>query len=328
MIAGGLAVLLLFGGGTADGRLDEGTPEARSVAFLSREVPRWARENHCYSCHNNGDAARALFHAARQGHRVSEQALADTRRWLLDPAGWDHNGGDGPFSDKRLARIAFTSTLATAYSTNSVEDRSVLMQAALRLALDQTADGSWTIEGEESPGSPATYGRPLATLLGRESLFAADPVRFRAAIERADAWLMGREISTVNDASVVLMARPLVPSRATATRREQSLHLLRRAQSADGGWAPHVASPPEAYDTALALLGLAKCGDSPVTSAMIARGRGFLIAQQRKDGSWIETTRPPGSVSYAQRISTTGWAALALVETSRLKARSGIDPKR
>ncbi len=44
--------------------------EARAVAFLSREVPRWSRENHCYSCHNNGDAARALYQASRAGIRV------------------------------------------------------------------------------------------------------------------------------------------------------------------------------------------------------------------------------------------------------------------
>ncbi|MFO1532763.1 MAG: ArsA-related P-loop ATPase, partial [Thermoplasmatota archaeon] len=34
---------------------------------LAREVPRWSAENHCYSCHHNGDAARALYAAARAG---------------------------------------------------------------------------------------------------------------------------------------------------------------------------------------------------------------------------------------------------------------------
>ncbi|MDQ3441078.1 MAG: hypothetical protein M3478_12095, partial [Planctomycetota bacterium] len=35
--------------------------EARAVGFLVREVPKWKTENDCYSCHNNGDAARALI---------------------------------------------------------------------------------------------------------------------------------------------------------------------------------------------------------------------------------------------------------------------------
>src|SRR3954447_21847445 len=100
-------------------------PEQRAAAYLSQEVPKWARENHCYSCHNNGDAARALYQAARSGRRVDQRALADTTGWLLQPAGWDHNGGDGPFNDKRLARIAFTAALATAVSTDWVRDRTV-----------------------------------------------------------------------------------------------------------------------------------------------------------------------------------------------------------
>jgi hypothetical protein len=50
--------------------------------------------------------------------------------------------------------------------------------------------------------------------------------------------------------------------------------------------------------------------------AMIRRGRAFLTAGQRPDGSWPETTRPPGGDSYAQRLSTTGWATLALLATT------------
>ncbi len=75
-------------------------------------------------------------------------------------------------------------------------------------------------------------------------------------------------------------------------RRKRSLELLRRGQSNDGGWGPLVHSPPEPFDTALALLALAKCDQSPEVNGMIARGRAFLIAQQQKDGGWIETTRP------------------------------------
>jgi hypothetical protein len=47
----------------------------------------------------------------------------------------------------------------------------------------------------------------------------------------------------------------------------------------------------------------------------IAKGRAYLVRQQLADGSWNETTRPAGQTSYAQRISTTGWALLALIET-------------
>ncbi|MEX0713581.1 MAG: hypothetical protein WD278_14585 [Pirellulales bacterium] len=38
--------------------------------------------------------------------------------------------------------------------------------------------------------------------------------------------------------------------------------------------------------------------------------------QQLEDGSWPETTRPAGGQSYAQRISTTAWATIALLATA------------
>ncbi len=318
---------LLTLGGT-EGPPEPSPAEAKAVAFLGGEVRRWSRDNHCYSCHNNGDAARALYRASTAGFRVPQAALAETTRWLIRPADWDHNGGDGPFNDKRLARVVFTATLDTAVATRWVQDRSVFLHAAQRLVLDQAADGSWPLDGDDATGSPATYGRPLATLLARQALFSADSGRFRTAIDRADGWLSSREILTITDASVCLLAGATLPPPTSAVRYKRSLELLRRGQSADGGWGPRASSPPEPFDTALALLALAKCDASPDIRGMIARGKGFLIAQQQDDGSWIETTRPPGNVSYAQRISTTGWAALALLATREPSAREGADSKR
>jgi hypothetical protein len=291
------------------------TPEQKAVAFLSREVPRWSRQKHCFSCHNNGDAARALLHAAGAGLQVPEDALADTTLWLQKPDAWDRNGGDGPFVDKRLARVAFTSALATAVSTGRIKDRKAVLKAAEQLALDQAGDGSWPLEGEDSASAPATYGRPLATLLARDSLAAADPARFRADIDRADGWLKGRKLRNTTDASVSLLAFASAKSRSSSESQHHALELLSRTQARDGGWGQDAFSPPEPFDTSLALLALSKCEPTSSVKTMIARGRKFLIEEQLDDGSWVETTRPPGSVSYAERISTAGWATIALLAT-------------
>src|SRR5579885_2425391 len=90
------------------------TPEERALAWLAREVPAWAAQNRCYSCHHNGDGARALYRARRLGLDVPARALDDTTRWLLRPEGWDKNGGEGPFSDKKLARLQFAASLVAA----------------------------------------------------------------------------------------------------------------------------------------------------------------------------------------------------------------------
>jgi hypothetical protein len=318
MMTSGAAVwlLVILGLPGAEREAQRATPESRAVAFLTREVPRWSRENHCFSCHNNGDAARALYAAASAGYRLPADALADTTGWLSQPASWDHNGGDGPFSDKRLARVVFTGTLAVATRTGRVRDRVGLVRAAETLSIDQAADGSWRLEGEDAVSSPATYGRGLATYMARESLAAADSVRFRAAIARADGYLSRRDVVTMTDASVSLLSAAAGGASASAKQSAMARDLLRRGQAADGGWGPYVDSPPEAFHTALAVIALAGSADGGQIRRMIAAGRGYLIARQQDDGSWIETTQPPGAESYAQRISTSGWATLALLATS------------
>ena len=97
------------------------------------------------------------------------------------------------------------------------------------------------LDGEDAAGSPATYGRPLATFLARQSLFAAEQPRFRTAIERADAWLTEprrRDRHRCLGEPAGLRCRPVAGGRR-ATRAES--RPARRGQSDDGGWGP--ASP-------------------------------------------------------------------------------------
>jgi hypothetical protein len=77
------------------------------------------------------------------------------------------------------------------------------------------------------------------------------------------------------------------------------------------------------FDTAIAVLALGSLQSEPrmARSAYtvdelkdaIAKGKKYLVSQQKPDGSWPETTRPANPESYAQRISTTAWALLALL---------------
>jgi hypothetical protein len=269
------------------------TPEERAVAYLAREVPRWSSENHCYSCHNNGDGARALYAARRSGYAVPAEALRDTTVWLLRPGDWDHNHANPLAGDKKLASIQFAAALAEAAA-----DRSALEQAAASLLPYQETDGSWQVDREADAASPVTYGPVLATWMVRRTLAAADAARYRDAISRADAWLRGVTPATVPDAAALLMA----------SARPESLDLIRRAQASDGGWGPRPHAPSEVFDTALVVLAL-RSGE------MAGRGRAYLLRTQLPSGGWQETTRPSGGQSYAQHISTTAWATLALLGT-------------
>jgi len=289
--------------------------EARAVAFLSREVPAWSRENRCFSCHNNGDAARALLLASRRGFAVPRSALADTLAWVSRPATWDDNKGDPAFSDKRLANIQFATTLGAAFVAGRVRDIEPLRVAARRVAADQSSDGSWPVHPPGTVGTPATHGTALATHVAIQSLQQAGGIEFVAAIESGQRWLRAAPANSVPDAAALVLALKDAADPAAERQRSRAMDLIRSSQGSDGGWGPFPDSPPEAFDTALALLALWELRGAPGTGSMIRRGRAFLVGSQNPDGSWQESTRPVKAESYAQRISTTGWATQALLAT-------------
>jgi hypothetical protein len=291
-------------------------PERRAVAYLAQETPRWYAENHCFSCHNNGDGARALFLAAQRRYAVPANALEDTVRWLRDPAGWDRNPGNPGFSDKRLARIQFAAALAEAWRTGYTSKRDAVTLDAVSSAAESLVSeqeragiflGAWKIDTGGVAGAPATYGSALATYMARRTLEIADARRFAQSIRRANHWLNSTLPQNVLDRAAILLALP--------DSAPKHLDALLVAQTSDGGWGPQLHAPAEAFDTAVALLALHGVGGAHNVDAAIERGRAFLVKFQLADGSWPETTRPAGFTSYAERISTAAWAAYALLIT-------------
>lgn len=310
----------------------EPSPTEKAVRFLSREVPRWRAEHDCYSCHNNGDAARALYLALEKNYTVPDEALRTTNDWLVQPERWDDNGGNGVFDDRTLARIQFANALLSAQEAGLGGDRDALLRAGDLVAANQSEDGSWRLDASSSIGSPATYGRFLSTWAARRVLLAASAERFRSAIEAADRWLRRAEVKTVLDAAAVVQALGLADDAEAMAQRRHCLDLIVAGKAPSGGWGPYVTSAAEPFDTAVVLLALMSLSERPELAQpslgetglheAIRSGRMFLVERQLPDGSWPETTRPAGQVSYAQYISTSGWATLALlVAEGREEAR-------
>jgi Squalene-hopene cyclase C-terminal domain len=288
------------------------TAEVKAVEFLKREVPAWSKNNGCFSCHNNGDAARALYRASQQDYRISVDVLADTTAWLAEPQLWDKNKGDPGSSDKRLANLQFALALLTALQTGYVSDKKGLQVAARRVAGDQHPSGAWLIDSGTAVGSPATYGSTLSTAMACRVLRASGLEEHQRALVSAEAWLRRAPVNSVTAAAALLLAAE--SHSAAKPRRSECLAIIERAQTQDGGWGPYVDSPPEVFDTAIVLLALAAEKHEGMTGRIL-RARNFLATQQNPDGGWPATTRPPGGESYAQRLSTTGWATLALLAT-------------
>jgi hypothetical protein len=270
------------------------------LEYLSREVPRWERENHCFSCHNNGDGARALYLAQRKGYAIPREALEQTTTWLRQPLQWTQIRGAAGSNDKNLARVQFASALVEAWRSGAVRDAAALRTAAELLIANQDPGGSWPVDAGGLPGAPATYGTALATYMARGVLEAAGGPSSAQAIHRINRWFATAKHSSVVDAAAIVLALP---------GRKDCHEWLLAAQLRDGGWGPQRGMPAQAFDTAVAVLALRGKGQAA------RRGRAFLARMQEKSGAWPETTRPAGAVSYAERISTAGWVAYALMAT-------------
>ncbi|MEQ1694100.1 MAG: hypothetical protein ABMA00_22615, partial [Gemmatimonas sp.] len=275
-------------------------PESAAVAFLAKEGPAWHQKFGCYSCHNNGDATRALLVAARHDFDVAKP-LSQTLN-TQPPEHWKPLAA-GDLDGKALSRIAFANALVDAV-TATAASREQLWAVTDLLAADQKADGSFRVDPAEAeglgapliPGSPASLGTALATVSARRALIAAGKAEYRPVIERAGIWLRRVPVAAPLDAAAVLLG---VADAADATGREQrarALATLRTTQHADGGWG--TSQDSDAFRTAVALLALAsnRTGDgafqpSEIKKA-IARGRAFLTVAQRPDGTWQESVRP------------------------------------
>ena len=291
-------------------------PEQRAVAYLSGEVARWPKENACYSCHNNGDAARALMTAARQSFAVKDGALDETLEFIASPELWNENSkGDPAASDQDLARVQFAAALVTASELGYVRDSGAMVRAARLVAELQASDGSWPLGPPDLVGSPATYGRFLGTRMALRTLRHAKSGEFRVSVKQGESWLRKTRAKNVLDAAAMLMDLGTGRDEEAAAQTERCLDLIRRGQGTSGGWGPYVSSRAEVFDTAVVLIALARLEPTLEVTERIARGRAFLLSTQDPAGGWPETTRPSGFDSYAQHISTTGWATLALLAT-------------
>lgn len=311
--------------------------EARAAAYLTVEVPRWKAGHPCYSCHNNGDGARALIVASHR-NISSGTALDDTVAWLKAPELWERKE-QGPTTFLRLSGIQFASALSALVDAGQA-DQVTLERAAVIVASHQEEDGSWPIDPvgrtvsadhPDTPpnlGSPAGYRTTLATAYAHIVLARANTDSVKPALARADVWLRNFKVETEIDASAVLLGLDRsVDSEAIAQRR-RCLDMLKRGQQPDGGWGPQTTLGSEDFSTALTVIALSKLRDTPRLAVpaykkaqlrdAIERGRQYLLKTQLDDGSWQEKIRDGDTkkASYARRISTTAWTLRALLEST------------
>lgn len=288
---------------------------ARGVDFLKKEAPKWTLER-------NSEATRALLAAGAKGHDVGT-SLDETLAFLKQPATWDQSKAVIGTGNKTLAYVRLSSALAAA-ERNGKAPAASLEAAAKLLVAEQQPDGTWERDQSPAVGSPATYGTILAAWSARSTLISSGMQPDNFTIVQIDKWARGLTPENVLDASATVLVLELSSDVMAENLRRTCLSILRQGQQEKtGGWGLEATTAPQVFDTAIAVLALSSLQVEPrlARSAftpdelkeVIAKGKQFIVSQQRPDGSWPETTRPANQENYGQRISTTGWAMLALL---------------
>lgn len=299
---------------------------ARSLEFLSREMSEWPRENGCYSCHNNGDAARAIYLAMRMERFPLGRTVSDS--WLKEPSGWQLPDEEkGPEGDQSLADLQFALAAERWAEVARHQDRDpeavaevgqVMAEARSRVRRGLVEETHWPADPTSELGSPVTYGPRLGTAMARQLLGPGETAATRQVWRRSRDWLLSQPLRGTMDAAARILGLTPEERLQFAEPVQESRQLLWKAQQDQGGWGPYERSRPENFDTAIALLALMQLSDEE-SLQRARKGREYLLGQQWEDGSWTETTRPGGRESYAQRISTVAWVTIALLASESLE---------
>jgi hypothetical protein len=296
-------------------------PLRRALDYLAGEMERWPTENGCYSCHNNGDAARVVYRAMARGVFPRRPTASDT--WLLEPQRWKLPEDQGPEGDQRLANLQFALAARELLSISTAPGMEESERARLETVVREVTelarsglrdDSHWPADPTSPLGSPITYGPALATASLRQLLADSRTAETSHTARRTREWLVTLEPRSTLDAAAQILGLTADERRTEAATIARSREFLFDSQQPTGGWGPYAVNRPEVFDTAVAILALCELGDEASRKRAVA-GQRFLIERQWEDGSWTETTRPSGRESYAQRISTTAWGTLALLET-------------
>lgn len=286
----------------------------KGIAYLAAETPTWRTEHRCASCHHQGNAVRALLSARAKGELKDDRILDNSLDWLEQPEKWANNHGDPNASDQALAELQFGATLLAAERVFPERFSKPLEILAKMLAARQSEDGHFALDNSEGLPTPITLGPILLTGEARR-VFNRQGEAFDGHAKRAKEWLEKKTPRNTIEASSLL----LVLEAPSKQPRKFAKELLLKSAHADGGFGPYPDSPAEVFDTSLALIALSREREPAADRTLITRAVNRLIRWQQADGSWDETTRPAGSISYAHRIATSAWAVEALLEYASVK---------
>jgi ankyrin repeat protein len=303
-----------------------------ALPLVEKSMRIFTERTGCASCHHEGMARMATGFARERGLSI-DAALAGTQAQRV------HGGFQEmlPLFKKALAEpeemkhipgveigesTPFLATALAGLAAHRQPADDALAAAAMGLARQQTAEGSWTFNLVRAPSQASRF---TMTALAIRAIRAYGPKEHaeesERRIQRAKEWLLSAPVADTEDRALRLLG--LTWAGASGEERKQPAADLLAQQRPDGGWAELPTLGSDAYATGQALFALFQNG-VPVTDPAYRRGVQFLVRTQDDDGSWFvnkraipannffDTTFPHGQSQYISHLATS-WALMALI---------------
>lgn len=299
----------------------------RALPLIERSAAQTLKARDCFTCHHGAHAAMAQNEAWTRGFRLTknglEEQLARAYKEMVEEQprfkkGFSvSNTADGPGQALWMLQVA-------GWERDAVTDGAVEFFLG-----QQQAQGNW----ETAPARSPTVGSPFTvTFLALRALkYYGKPEQVRESVARAEAWLLKTPAEDTEDRVYRLRALHLLGNQAAV---EAEGAALKAEQRKDGGWGQMKFLDSDAYATGTVLAALVDTGAIAVVSAEYLRGAGYLVREQKADGSWQVKKRTrmvqpmfdsgfPHEHDQFISYSASCWATYALLKTLPMDKRRG-----
>lgn len=296
--------------------------------WLQQAAPDWDRKHKCFGCHVQAQVLMGQAIARRNNYIVNEEAFstleAATRQYQQND-----ETGIGYWFDRSISATQF-GALALVYSHDrgAQADDPAFRNSVDWLVGHQAGDGSVWVDHDDPP---IVQGRFMTSANSVQAFLHAfertpDP-RFRAAADRALAWIAANEPETTQDRvyKAIALSRFGTPEQKRLVG--PVLDRLVPDQQPDGGWKEHgAANGSNAFATGQVLYAFKQAGAS-THSTIFRRGVRYLLATQVRDtASGADGVWPAKNTAAARPtdFAPTMWAVIGLAGAFSVHATGGL----
>jgi N-acyl-D-amino-acid deacylase len=312
------------------------TAVKKAIPILEHSGEYWFKNRQCISCHHHAlmqvteAVVKDLGFKTNQKLTLSRNQKIEAR---LELTRFDRLEGFGSINGNSTFPYAAWGEAAAGMYPNDNTDSTVIL-----LLQKQSESGNWPSYSHRPPLEDSSF---TATSMAIKTLQVYTPSEFRReskiAVDRATRWLRAAHPQSNEDAAFQIMG--LVWGHGPAQDVQTRVASLLRMQNQDGGWSQIPRRPSDAYATGESLIAL-YMGGIPTTHPAFQNGIRYLLATQKRDGTWLVPTRRvfPGLPYFEsgfphgkhQFISFAGtcWATMALaINAKRQKPTALLDTK-